>query len=590
MTNTIQGKYTLIIIVVVTVFLAGLLGINYTLLKAHSLSTAKETSHLLLGNVDNQVNLALKDIEAIVSTLVESESVQQVDTLRMKDIFLANVNARSSYIRAIYLGTEEGKMYEWGQGPGFVENTPTFPEGYDPRIRPWYRTAVEQGGYAVTDPYIYASIKAMGVTAVKPVYADGKFVGVLGLDLIFDGLQNMVDSLNVEKGGRIVLLSRNHEILVDQFQPTEELITELEPFEYPEILASVQPYEIVTVGGIRYMVEEAVNLDTGWTILIFIPYDAIISFSQETVKIIIFYDLLIMMLLGVVVTFVSRRILTNPLESIIGVMREREQGDQQVRIPDQRVYEFKLIARLFNRLTDISDEIAQQQEERVRKRTEEVLSLQKENTRLRIVKEKEQLYSNLHDSLGARLTGIHISNTVARSALARGEYTLLEAMHNRIDQNAEQGIHDLRELLITNEAVPFTSDDLVRYIKKRMRERLALQNITFTYQLPVSRELETLEADLLSGLMRVFQEMVTNTLKYAEALHVELSMSFHGNRFNVSYHDDGLGFESKTVQQESFGIKGIIRRVKDLGGTVKLTTRPGRGVKYEISFPAGGEA
>lgn len=136
-------------------------------------------------------------------------------------------------------------------------------------------------------------------------------------------------------------------------------------------------------------------------------------------------------------------------------LQRREKGDKYARIPSgQKAFEFKLIARLFNRLADISDETSQELETRVAKRTQEVVDLQQENTRLRIIEEKERLYGNLHDSLGARLTGINISNNVAKTALARNEIELAARMHDRIGQNTAQGIKDLKELLITNETAP----------------------------------------------------------------------------------------------------------------------------------------
>ncbi len=542
---------------------------------------------MLLTSADKQIDLVLNDIEAIVTALGESESVQNVETQRMKDIFLANVYARSDYIRAIYLGTIDGQMYEWGEGPGFIDNTPTFPEGYDPRKRPWYQTAIKRNGYTITDPYIYASINAMGVTAVKPVYRDGELIGVLGLDLIFDGLQYMVDSLGIEKGGRVMLVSKDNRILVDQFKPNTILTTETQVFDRPELFDGSIIDNIVMMEDEEYLLEHTVNSNTGWTLLMFVPYEDIIAFSQENIKIILFYDILLMMMLGVIVTYLSRKILTNPLETIIHAMREREKGVKDVRIPDQRAYEFMVIARLFNRLSDLSQSLVAEQEEKVRIRTDEVISLQKENTRLRIVKEKEKLYANIHDSLGARLTGIHISNNVAKSALSREEYGVVKEMQVRIDQNTTQGIHDLKEILISNETVPFTSEDLSDYIKVRMVERLALQNISFRYKILTINEFDELNSDLLSGIMRIFQEMVTNTLKYAEALHVELSLSKPGERLLITYRDDGLGFDSKAVKSQSFGIQGILKRVERLGGTVRLVTKPGRGVRYEMVFGVG---
>jgi len=281
------------------------------------------------GGIPQGSSLAADGSESILLTydlgLLDGEIVTSADLKSVAvELFLANVYARNSHIRAIYLGTRDGSMHEWGVGPGFIDNTPVFPEGYDPRLRPWYKEAVEADGFALTEPYTYASVEAMGITAVRPVYADGEFIGVLGLDLIFDGLQNLVNSLHIEKGGRVMLLSKNLQILVDQFKPSYDLITEIQTFDQPQLLTADNTQREVIMDGQRYLLEHTVNEATGWTLLMFIPYEEIMAYSQQNLMIIIFLDLILMLLLGVLVTLYSRTILTTPLESIIQVLQRRE--------------------------------------------------------------------------------------------------------------------------------------------------------------------------------------------------------------------------------------------------------------------------
>jgi signal transduction histidine kinase len=157
----------------------------------------------------------------------------------------------------------------------------------------------------------------------------------------------------------------------------------------------------------------------------------------------------------------------------------------------------------------------------------------------------------------------------------------------RIEQNTAQGIKDLKELLITNETVPFTAGDLAEYISQRIAERLSLRNISYSYTVPDAARLEPLDPELLIGIMRILQEMVTNTLKHAEALKVQLTLDIRSGELLIGYSDDGLGFEPRDIPGGSFGLKGIQQRVRYHQGEYKLTTRPGRGVKYELRFRVG---
>ncbi|MGD1832436.1 MAG: cache domain-containing protein [Sphaerochaetaceae bacterium] len=581
---SLQKRYTATIILIATVFLGLLVIINYVLLRSHSISSAQQTSTMILSNADNQITNLFYSIESTVTALSMQKSIQDVDIEQMKDQFISHVIAKQEIVRAVYLGTADGQMYEWGVGPGFIENTPTFAPGYDPRERPWYKTAVETDSYTLTEPYLYASTDALGITAVKPVYKEGLFVGVLGLDIVLEGVKHLVDLIEVEKDGRLILLTQDNHVLANQFDEPESPSVSLSLFPYPELLEDASP-SIHTVYGDTYMIQHTTNSTTGWVIMLCVPYQRIISFSLENMRIIIFYDILLMMLLGTVVTLLSRRLLTDPLNEIITVLDYHERGDIKARIREQKVPEFQIIATSFNNVVEMKIEQEKQMEMQVIKRTREVINLQKENIRLRIIEEKERIYSNLHDSLGARLTGINISNTVAKHAFDKEDFPTVRQMLDRIEYNTAKGISDLKEILLAKETDDIRIDEFIDFIRNRIRDRLALKHMTYESVIPSEAELESLDQDTLQNLVSIIEELVTNTLKYSEARSVQLAIEIREDRLVMTYADDGRGFDTKKAFKRGFGIPGILTRVERLGGHVKITTKIGKGARYSFTIP-----
>ncbi len=88
----------------------------------------------------------------------------------------------------IFLGTPEGGMYR------------SHPErnraDYDPRTRPWYKDANAAGKQIITEAYQDAITNALLVTIAEPVMKNGKFIGVVGADVLIDQLINDVISLD----------------------------------------------------------------------------------------------------------------------------------------------------------------------------------------------------------------------------------------------------------------------------------------------------------------------------------------------------------------------------------------------------------
>jgi signal transduction histidine kinase len=62
-----------------------------------------------------------------------------------------------------------------------------------------------------------------------------------------------------------------------------------------------------------------------------------------------------------------------------------------------------------------------------------------------------------------------------------------------------------------------------------------------------------------------------------------------GNRtMTVRIKDDGKGFsvkKLKTLARDHFGLLGMRRRVRLLGGTLRITSTPGKGTCVSISLP-----
>ncbi len=584
MLSTLEKRYTAIIISITTLFLTLLLLINFIVLRSHSITSAEQTSLMILENVNHQIDHLFFSIESTLDALSMQKSIQEVHVDQMKDQFISHVLSKKTIVRAIYLGTVEGKMYEWGIGPGFVENTPTFSDDYDPRVRPWYKKALQVNGYTLTAPYMFASTDAVGVTAVKPVYKGNTLVGVLGLDLILSGVEALVELIEVEKEGKLILLSQDYRVLANQFEPALILTDTLPAFSYPSILESDQVTTQVLYDD-TYMVQKRENISTGWIIVLGIPYNNIIKFSNQNMKLIIFYNLLLMILLGSIVTLISTRVLTDPINDIIDVLKKQENGDMKALIKEQKIPEFQMIASTFNSVVKIKGEQEKEMEKQVEKRTNEVIKLTRENMRLRIIEEKERIYSNLHDSLGARLTGINISNQVAKVALQRNEDENVIKMLERIDINTSKAILDLKEILLTKDNDIVEIEDFNNFIITHIKERLDLKMVTYVADIPIDAVLELVETETLVTIMRITEELVTNTLKYSGANKVDIAMMLKNKHVIYSYKDNGKGFDTKKELKKGFGLPGIHQRVERLGGNMNIYAKLGKGVTHTIIFP-----
>ena len=77
-------------------------------------------------------------------------------------------------------------------------------------------------------------------------------------------------------------------------------------------------------------------------------------------------------------------------------------------------------------------------------------------------------------------------------------------------------------------------------------------------------------------------------MKHSSAQKVYFAVSLDGNSLRFVVEDDGVGFDPDDPK-EGVGITNIERRADLFGGSVKISSKPGKGTRTEGSIPLGKE-
>jgi signal transduction histidine kinase len=85
-------------------------------------------------------------------------------------------------------------------------------------------------------------------------------------------------------------------------------------------------------------------------------------------------------------------------------------------------------------------------------------------------------------------------------------------------------------------------------------------------------------------LFRVLQELSSNTFKHAKAENVEIQIEYTADGINMTYKDDGIGFDTN-YSKKGVGLKSIFSRLEFYGGKLKINTNPGKGLEVIIKLP-----
>ena len=102
-------------------------------------------------------------------------------------------------------------------------------------------------------------------------------------------------------------------------------------------------------------------------------------------------------------------------------------------------------------------------------------------------------------------------------------------------------------------------------------------------------DVETVTLSGIQELMiyRSVQEAINNVVRHAGATELHIEMVNHGSELTLLIYDNGRGFDTLAIRENSKGIGlGNIRaRIAYAGGTVEIDSHPGSGTTISINIP-----
>jgi len=97
-------------------------------------------------------------------------------------------------------------------------------------------------------------------------------------------------------------------------------------------------------------------------------------------------------------------------------------------------------------------------------------------------------------------------------------------------------------------------------------------------------DLKRLAPNTALALYRVIQELLSNTLKHAEATSATITFNEQNGTLTIDYTDNGKGF-SISPKQTGMGLRNIESRLNMIGVTYNIISSPGNGFKTTIQVP-----
>jgi len=195
--------------------------------------------------------------------------------------------------------------------------------------------------------------------------------------------------------------------------------------------------------------------------------------------------------------------------------------------------------------------------------------------------ERERFAKNLHDDLGPLLSSIKMYLGLMKTTDQPEKQDYVITQLNEVVKEAitttKEVSNDLSPHILINYGLASAIENFIQKIPLTIK-------VNFQCSLLSERYSNTIE----NSFYRIIKELINNTVKHSEANRIDITLEEKGQNLDLSYTDNGKGFDLENYEKSKktgMGISNIISRAKSLNGVYELYASINSGFSFRITIP-----
>ncbi|MHA7057628.1 tetratricopeptide repeat-containing sensor histidine kinase [Aquimarina sp. M1] len=181
-------------------------------------------------------------------------------------------------------------------------------------------------------------------------------------------------------------------------------------------------------------------------------------------------------------------------------------------------------------------------------------------------KERTRIAQELHDSIGGNLAAIKLQF----SNLSENHQEL-DTMYQQLDETYQQ-VRTLSHNLIPKK---FSQNNFVALLKEYMQNIGDASDLTINFRAYPENNVNVLNSQFHNEIFAILQELITNTIKHADATKVDIQIDVMQDTIHLIFEDNGKGFDMLKIKP-GIGLSNIKNRLQSLLGSLEIDSNPKR--------------
>jgi signal transduction histidine kinase len=201
-----------------------------------------------------------------------------------------------------------------------------------------------------------------------------------------------------------------------------------------------------------------------------------------------------------------------------------------------------------------------------------------------VLAERHRLAGEIHDTLAQGFTSIVTLLQAAEASLGPDRQQTRQARRHLglALATARENLAEARSLVTALAPATLEAGTLADTISRVTGTAAAQAGIRA--EVEVAGTARRLPTGTEVVLLRVGQEALANVRKHAAAGHVSVRLCYADGTVRLTVTDDGRGFDPAQADG-GYGLSGMRERVRQVGGMVTITAKPGAGTEVSAEVP-----
>jgi signal transduction histidine kinase len=196
----------------------------------------------------------------------------------------------------------------------------------------------------------------------------------------------------------------------------------------------------------------------------------------------------------------------------------------------------------------------------------------------KILDMRTRISQDLHDDIGATLSGIKVFSQLAKDRPeASAEYL------EKINTYSDDMLSKMGDIVWSINTENDSFESIISKLHSYAKNLTAARNIQLRFAADADLQKRSPDMGFRRNLYLITKEAVNNAVKYSSCSYIKVELQPYQKGLKLLVEDDGNGFDTEAYK-EGNGLKNMRRRAAEINGTFTIQSKPGKGTSIGVVF------